>query len=175
MILNLVLILMAIAVAAMAALSVRLVMANRHARVERDYYRTEAARHEGRINHLLAASPVALVETDAAGKFVFANAAAHDLLGRKDKEMLGLGFHAATWGIAYPDGRDIPQDLLPIARALRGQPVKLFQHQIAHHRTKQRILIAVTAQPIKNDRDQVTGAIASLVPAEYIGAQAVQA
>jgi PAS domain S-box-containing protein len=160
---------MAVAVVAMAALSVRLVMANRHARAERDHFRREAARHEGRINHMLAASPVALVETDAQGRFVFANAAAHELLGRKDKEMLGLGFHAATWGIAYPDGKDIPQDLLPIARALRGQPVKTFQHQIAHHRSKQRILIAVTAFPIKDEREQITGAIASMVPAEYVG------
>ena len=78
-----------------------------------------ADRTQRRMFTLLDANPVALVETDAQGKFVFANRAARQLLGRKDAELVGLRFHSATWGITYPDGRLIPPDLLPAARALR--------------------------------------------------------
>lgn len=165
---NLILIAMAVALVAVAVFALRLMASNRKLGVERDQFRAEAARQEGRVNHMLAASPVALVETDRQGKFVFANAAAHELVGRKDREMLGLGFHAATWGIAYPDGKPIPQDLLPIARALRGQTVKNFKHQIVHHRSKQPCSITVTARPITDERGQITGAIASMVPSELV-------
>ncbi|MCQ4004980.1 PAS domain-containing protein, partial [Klebsiella pneumoniae] len=78
--------------------------------------RAEAA--ETRTLEILNAIPVALVETDKQGKFIFANRAAHQLLGRRDAELLGLRFHSATWGITYPDGRPVPPDLLPSARAL---------------------------------------------------------
>src|SRR5690606_25474973 len=91
--------------------------------------------HEGsdrRLREVLDAIPVALVETDLTGKFIFANRAAHQLLGRRDAELLGLRFHSATWGITYPDGRPVPPDLLPSARALRGQTVRGFQHVMAN-------------------------------------------
>ena len=55
-----------------------------------------------RLFETLNAIPVALVETDRQGKFVFANRAAHQLLGRKDAELIGLRFHSATWGITFP-------------------------------------------------------------------------
>lgn len=165
---SLILIAMAVAVLVTVAFAARLAAANRQLRTERDHFRAEAARQEGRVNHMLTASPVALVETDPQGRFVFANPAAHELVGRKDREMLGLGFHAATWGIAYPDGKPIPQDLLPIARALRGQTVRNFEHQIVHHRSKQTRSITVTARPITDDRGQITGAIASMVPSELV-------
>ena len=89
---------------------------------------THVDRTERRLMNILNAIPVALVEADAQGRFVFANRAAHQLLGRKDAELIGLRFHSATWGITYPDGRIIPPELLPAARALRGQTVKGFQH-----------------------------------------------
>lgn len=170
---NLTLILMIVAAGAalaLALLCLRLTASARALQAERDTARAEAARQEVRVNHLLEASPVALAETDARGLFVFANAAAHELVGRKDREMLGLGFHAATWGIAYPDGRPIPQDLLPISRALRGQTVKNFEHQIVHHRSREKRSITVTARPILDERGQVTGVIASMVPSELVQA-----
>ena len=43
-----------------------------------------------RLFETLNAIPVALVETDRQGKFVFANRAAHQLLGRRDAELIGL-------------------------------------------------------------------------------------
>ena len=93
-----------------------------------DIVQKVAESSDRRLFETLNAVPVAMVETDQTGKFVFANRAAHQLLGRRDAELLGLRFHSATWGITFPDGKTVPPDLLPSARALRGPTVRGFQH-----------------------------------------------
>ena len=121
---------------------------------------------ERRMFNVLNAVPVALVETDTTGKFTFANKAAHQLLGRKDSELIGLRFHAATWGIAYPDGRQIPADLMPIARTLRGQTVKGFQHMLTQYGSTDKVMVSVTSMPIMNGMGEVIGATAAMVEIE---------
>lgn len=133
---------------------------------ELDLVQKAAEDADRRLFETLNAVPVALVETDRAGKFVFANRAAHHLLGRRDAELLGLRFHSATWGITYPDGRPVPADLLPSARALRGQTVKGFQHLMANPATRRKMRVSVTAMPIENAHGEVTGSIAALVEIE---------
>jgi signal transduction histidine kinase len=119
-----------------------------------------------RLFETLNAIPVALVETDREGKFVFANRAAHQLLGRKDAELIGLRFHSATWGITFPDGRPVPPDLLPSARALRGQTVRGFHHLLANPASRRKMLVSVTAMPIENEVGQITGSTAAIVETE---------
>lgn len=119
-----------------------------------------------RLFETLNAIPVALVQTDRGGKFVFANRAAHQLMGRRDAELIGLRFHSATWGITYPDGRPVPPDLLPSARALRGQTVKGFQHILANPATRRKMLVSVTAMPIEDAHGQIIGSTAAIVETE---------
>jgi PAS domain S-box-containing protein len=121
-----------------------------------------------RLFETLNAIPVALVETDKQGKFVFANRAAHQLLGRRDAELIGLRFHSATWGITFPDGRPVPPDLLPSARALRGQTVRGFQHMMANPATRRKMIVSVTAMPIENELGQITGSTAAIVETESL-------
>jgi PAS domain S-box-containing protein len=123
---------------------------------------------ERRMFSILNSIPVALVETDTSGRFVFANKAAHALLGRKDAELIGLRFHSATWGITYPDGKLIPPDLLPAARALRGQTVKGFTHLIINPNTRKRIQVSVTAMPVTNDLGEIIGSTAAMVETEEL-------
>ncbi len=131
-----------------------------------DLVQRVAEESQKRLFETLNAIPVALVETDRQGKFVFANRAAHQLLGRRDAELIGLRFHSATWGITFPDGRPIPPDLLPSARALRGQTVKGFQHLLANPAARRKMLVSVTAMPIENELGQITGSTAALVETE---------
>lgn len=133
---------------------------------ELDMVQKVAQAADKRLFETLNAIPVALVETDRSGKFVFANRAAHQLLGRRDAELLGLRFHSATWGITYPDGRPVPPDLLPSARALRGQTVKGFQHLLSNPATRRKMLVAVTAMPIENELGEIIGSTAAIVEAE---------
>ena len=131
-----------------------------------DLVQRVAEESQKRLFETLNAIPVALVETDRQGKFVFANRAAHQLLGRRDAELIGLRFHSATWGITFPDGRPIPPDLLPSARALRGQTVKGFQHLLANPAARRKMLVSVTAMPIENELGQITGSTAAIVETE---------
>ena len=128
---------------------------------------------ERRMFNVLNAVPVALVETDNTGKFTFANKAAHALLGRKDNELIGLRFHSATWGITFPDGRAIPADMLPIARTLRGQTVKGFQHMIVNHGSHSKILVSVTSMPIMNSNGEVIGSTSAMVEIEATAGEGV--
>lgn len=131
-----------------------------------DVVQRVAEASDKRLFQTLNAIPVALVETDAQGKFVFANRAAHQLLGRRDAELIGLRFHSATWGVTFPDGRPVPPDLLPSARALRGQTVRGFQHLMANPSTRKKMLVSVTAMPIENERGEVIGSTAAIVETE---------
>ncbi|MGA9658562.1 MAG: PAS domain-containing protein [Asticcacaulis sp.] len=121
---------------------------------------------ETRLSDLLNAVPVALVETDMAGKFTFANAAAHSLLGANDADLIGLPSQSASWGLTYPDGREIPADLLPVARALKGQTVKGFQHRLTQQESQKHILVSATAMPIINEQGEVTGSTTAMVELE---------
>lgn len=141
---------------------------------ELDQVQKVAESADKRLFETLNAIPVALVETDTQGKFVFANKAAYDLMGRKDAELLGLRFHSATWGITFPDGRPIPPDMLPSARALRGQTVRGFQHILANPRTRQKMIVSVTAMPIENEWGQITGSTAAIVEADRLAAPHVE-
>ncbi len=135
---------------------------------ELDLVQKVAEAADKRLFQTLNAIPVALVETDRQGKFVFANRAAHQLLGRRDAELIGLRFHSATWGITYPDGRPVPPDLLPSARALRGQTVKGFQHVMANPATRRKMLVSVTALPIEDEYGTVIGSTAAIVETESL-------
>lgn len=128
---------------------------------------------ERRMFNVLNAVPVALVETDNTGKFTFANKAAHTLLGRKDNELIGLRFHSATWGITFPDGRAIPADMLPIARTLRGQTVKGFQHMIVNHASHEKVLVSATSMPIMNSNGEVIGSTSAMVEIEETAGEGV--
>ncbi|ESQ74166.1 PAS domain S-box protein [Asticcacaulis sp. AC402] len=129
---------------------------------------------ERRMFNVLNAVPVALVETDTTGKFTFANKAAHQLLGRKDAELIGLRFHAATWGIAFPDGRAVPADLMPIARSLRGQTVKGFQHLLTNYGGHDKVLVSVTSMPIMNSAGEIIGSTSAMVEIETWSGEGVE-
>jgi len=142
---------------------------------ELDVVQKVAESADKRLFETMNAIPVAIVETDTQGKFVFANRAAHQLLGRRDAELIGLRFHSATWGITFPDGRVIPPDMLPSARALRGQTVRGFQHILANPATRRKMLVSVTAMPIEDEWGQVIGSTAAIVETEGLTTPEAQA
>jgi len=55
---------------------------------------------------------------------------------------------------------------LPVARALRGQTVKGFQHLLAQADTQDKILVSVTSMPMMNSAGEITGSSSALVELE---------
>jgi PAS domain S-box-containing protein len=73
--------------------------------------------------HMLAALPVAIYTTDAAGKITYYNQAAADLAGRHPQ--IGSDEWCVTWRLYHPDGTPLPHDECPMALTLKeGRPIR---------------------------------------------------
>lgn len=127
-----------------------------------------------RLLDSLSALPLAILECDLTGRFIYANPAANKLLGRRDSELLGLRFHSATWGITTEEGKPIQQDMLPSARALRGQTVRGFQHRMVNAATREKMRVSVTATPIYDAQHQITGVITAMLQTETLLVPAIE-
>ncbi len=55
---------------------------------------------------------------------------------------------------------------MPIARTLRGQTVKGFQHLLTQYGSTDKVMVSVTSMPITNGMGEVIGATAALVEIE---------
>ncbi|GAD60478.1 hypothetical protein MBEBAB_2728 [Brevundimonas abyssalis TAR-001] len=62
----------------------------------------------------------------------------------------------------------MPPDLLPSARALRGQTVKGFQHIMANPSSRRKMLVSVTAMPIVGPVGEVIGSTAAIVETDSL-------
>jgi PAS domain S-box-containing protein len=120
------------------------------------------AASERRLAHVLAHVPSGVLEVDATGTIIYANAAAARIADRPTDQIIGLRYDAPDWSLTTPDGRPIAPGDLPAARALRGEAVLGAQHAVGRPGTSEPAIIAVTAVPIRErEGAPVTGALAT--------------
>jgi PAS domain S-box-containing protein len=118
---------------------------------------------EARLRRLVESTPTAIVEFDAAGRIVYANAAAARILGRADGEPASREPRTADWRVSTVDGQPLPPAALPVARALAGETVVAFEHAIEDPATGERRLYSVNASPIREASGRVTGALSAFL------------
>ena len=119
---------------------------------------------EGQLARLLDAAPIAILETDAVGTFVYANKAALNLLGLTGMHVEGSRYDAVDWRLAWPDGRIVEPLDRPLARALRGETVDELEILLAGpHNIGQGLVLRVTAVPVWGASGEVEGALATLI------------
>lgn len=119
---------------------------------------------EGQLARLLDAAPIAILETDAVGTFVYANRTASNLLGLTGLYVEGSRYDAIDWQLAWPDGRTVEPVDRPIARALRGEIVEELEILLANPRDLgQGLVIRVAAVPVCGAGGEVEGALATLI------------
>ncbi|HEY0779391.1 MAG TPA: ATP-binding protein [Gemmatirosa sp.] len=106
--------------------------------------RTSAAR----LQRVLDTSPVAVMECDAAGGITYVNAMAETTLGVPRDAAVRRAFDAPAWAITTPDGVPVAADVLPVARALRGETVRDYEHAVVDAAGTRRV-IRVNATPIR--------------------------
>ncbi len=130
--------------------------------------RSSRVRHAGsergaRLARVLATMPVAVVETDAAGVITYANDAAGRILRIARAEIEGRAYDAPAWRISAPDGGPVAAEDLPIARALKGETVTGFEHAIEDPARAERVVLSVSAAPIRGRSGAVEGVTAVFV------------
>lgn len=119
---------------------------------------------EGQLTRLLDAAPVAILETDAIGKFTYANDAAVQILGLIGLRQEGRRYNAIEWRLFWPGGRLVEPLDRPIARALRGENVAEVEISLTGPiATELDLVLRVSAVPVRGPDGQVEGALVTLV------------
>src|SRR5579863_1083550 len=97
---------------------------------------------------------------DENGEFVLSNAAAGRIAGIDPREVTASEW-SQTYGVCLPDGlTPYPVDQLPLARALRGEPVDSEELFLRHPQAPERVWVGVTAWPFTDESGKRKGAIA---------------
>lgn len=104
------------------------------------------------LSQLMATSTSAITALDEAGRIVFANKAAEEVLGVPRETALNRPFDAPAWSIASLDGEPIDPADLPFSRVMAtGEPVFDMRHAIIWPDGRRRIL-SINAAPIEQAR-----------------------
>ncbi|HEU4643632.1 MAG TPA: PAS domain-containing protein, partial [Gemmatimonadaceae bacterium] len=125
--------------------------------------RAEEERRAGaeRLNRMLEMSAEGVIETDATGRYIFANAAAERILRLSRERITERTYGTPEWRVLTVDGHPMPPHGLPVPRVLAtGRPVYGHEHTIELP-TGERVVLTVSAAPLRDSDGNVTGAVAT--------------
>jgi PAS domain S-box-containing protein len=120
----------------------------------------ELRRREERYRTLFDLVPVAVYTCDAEGCIQEFNQRAVELWGRQpNRNGTGEKF-CGSFKIFYPDGKPMPHQKCPMARALRGETLKQSDLEIlVEQPSGARRNVIVNPKPLRNERGKIVGAI----------------
>jgi PAS domain S-box-containing protein len=124
--------------------------------------RTEEAIHqsEQRYRTLFDVVPLAVYTCDANGLIQEFNQRAVELWGREPKTNHAREKFCGSIKMFYPDGRRMPHDKCPMARALRGETLPASELEVLVERPDgQRRNVAVSPMTLREERGKIIGAI----------------
>jgi PAS domain S-box-containing protein len=110
---------------------------------------------------LLAALPMAVYTTDAAGQITFYNEAAAELWGVRAE--LGSAKWCGSWRLYWPDGRPMPHGECPMGVALKEQRAIYGAEAVAEKPDGTRITFLAYPTPLWDDAGTLTGAVNTLI------------
>jgi PAS domain S-box-containing protein len=127
---------------------------------ERKRFEEKIQRSEERYRTLFDLVPVAVYVCDADGIIRAYNRRAVELWGREPTGNGEKSRFCGSYKIYYPDGRPMPHDKCPMARALRGEKLKAEDLEIVVERPDGERRHVVPAPRVLTDRQgKITGAI----------------
>ena len=110
---------------------------------------------------LLDALPTAIYTTDAAGRITFYNQAAVEFSGRTPE--IGSDHWCVTWRLYWPDGRPMPHDECPMARALKEDRPIRGGEAMAERPDGTRVPFMAYPTPLHDASGRLVGAVNMLV------------
>jgi PAS domain S-box-containing protein len=127
---------------------------------ERKRFEEKMQRSEERYRTLFDLVPVAVYVCDADGIIQQYNRRAVELWGREPGRDGKEHKFCGSYKIYYPDGRPMPYEECPMARALRGEKLKTEDLEIIVERPDgERRHVIPAPQILKDSRGKITGAI----------------
>src|SRR5882724_3680251 len=115
----------------------------------------------GYFRDLLEALPTAIYTTDANGRITFSNQAAVEFSGRTPE--IGSDQWCVTWRLYWPDGRPMPHDECPMARALKEDRPIRGEEAIAERPDGTRVPFMPYPTPLHDASGRLVGAVNMLV------------
>lgn len=106
---------------------------------------------------VLAALPIAVYTTDAAGRITFYNEAAAALWGRRP--VLGQEHWCGAWRLFWSDGTPLPHDQCPMALAIREARKVRGLTAVLERPDGTRVCVRPLPSPLKDVNDNLVGAI----------------
>ncbi|MEO6338609.1 MAG: PAS domain S-box protein [Caulobacteraceae bacterium] len=115
---------------------------------------------ESRLERILDATAVAIIERNAEGEVTYANPAAIRMLQLKEKAGLWV---SPGWKIRERNGEPETPDGSPFARILRGEPVAPTEATFTHPETGELLVLTGSSAPIHDRKGRLVGATTSLI------------
>jgi PAS domain S-box-containing protein len=105
-------------------------------------------RGEARFRAIIGHLHVGVMVQDAQTRVVTANAAALELLGLAEDEMLRRTVLDPAWNVIRDDGTDMPGEMHPVSLAIASRkPVRNVVMGVLRPRTRDRVWLLVSAEP----------------------------
>jgi PAS domain S-box-containing protein len=119
----------------------------------------EIERHRRRLATILENIPIGLTIANAEMTDIRFNAAGAALIGAPPDTNLAADFGRLAWAL-FEDGKQLPRDRYPVARAVRGERVYPHEVEIAMP-TGRRLSVLSSAAPIRDADGKILGAVSS--------------
>ncbi len=114
------------------------------------------------VNSILELSPSAILVINRYGDIIYANQMAERLLGRSNKEIIGMFFNSPEWQIEDFYGNPFPHDQLLVTRVIQsGKPVFDVRHVIGTPDGK-KVYCSINGAPIFDDDGSIDKVVINL-------------
>jgi PAS domain S-box-containing protein len=126
--------------------------------------RDRSQRHAAELQAILDSMLGGVLVCDRQGRVTLANRAATQLLGLSLVQLQGRSLPALLQGLQLrrPSGEPRPAQTHGLARALQGEAVELELDLVRQAGTGREVFVRTTASPVRDERGQVTAAVAIL-------------
>ncbi|MGE3165440.1 MAG: histidine kinase dimerization/phospho-acceptor domain-containing protein [Planctomycetota bacterium] len=142
-------------------MSLALIRLTKHSRdgLER---RTRLEHEVDQLRSVIEQSPEGVIVADPEGRFLYFNAAAHELLGVGPAEV-PLVEWSAHFGFHRPNQKELyPSAELPMARAIHGQRVREVELHVRNARHPDGLPIRASSSPVLNANNDLIAGVALL-------------
>jgi PAS domain S-box-containing protein len=114
------------------------------------------------IERIMETSPAGIVRVDVAGRLVYANRRAEEILGIKLSEMPGRTFNDPVWKITDFDGNPMLEENLPFPIVTRtGRPVFDIRH-VVQWPNGRKVFLSINVAPLVDSSGAFEGMVATL-------------